>query len=256
MNLAPTHESGRSKCTPCSGNWRAVYLGSGRLVDGYLVHGCTLFLRFRPIVIEFETFGRPTAVYATLTRCVVRHAAPRLSTGLCTMTELMGVAKAADPQAALTAVLGSNEPCGKCIRACLYLSSSADDRTPCLLRCTGCEEIRLDVGPNSDPVRMCALYASGQESKGSLFPPETISGEIVMADPIVGCEDLVNAKAVSGKFVVLDRGACTFDIKVANALKAGAAAVIIVNNEPTGIIRLGGPKVQRCPTLRQTSACA
>ena len=115
---------------------RAAYLGSGRRVDGYLVHGCTLSLRFRPTVIESETFGCPAAVYATLTLSVVSsHAAPRLSTGVCTMTELTGVANAADPQAALTAVLGSNEPCGKCILACL--SSGADDPTPCLLDCTG-----------------------------------------------------------------------------------------------------------------------
>jgi hypothetical protein len=120
----------------------------------------------------------------------------------------------------------------------------------------GCQEIQLDVGPNSDPVRMCAFYASGQESKASLFPPETISGEIVMADPIVGCEDLVNAKAVSGKFVVIDRGACTFDTKVANALKAGAAAVIIANNRPKELFTMAGPTVQRCSTLLQTSACA
>ena len=84
---------------------------------------------------EIETPGRPAAVYATLTLSVVSsHAAPRLSTGVCTMTELTGVANAADPQAALTAVLGSNEPCGKCILACL--SSGADDPTQCLLRCT------------------------------------------------------------------------------------------------------------------------
>jgi hypothetical protein len=85
---------------------------------------------------EIETPGRPAAVYATHTLSVVSsHAAPRLSTGVCTMTELTGVANAADPQAALTAVLGSNEPCGKCILACL--SSGADDPTPCLLDCTG-----------------------------------------------------------------------------------------------------------------------
>ena len=122
-----------------------------------------------------------------------------------------------------------------------------------------CEEIQLDVGPNSDPVRMCAFYASGQESKASLFPPETISGEIVMADPIVGCEDLVNAKAVSGKFVVIDRGACTFDTKVANALKAGAAAVIIANNRPKELIKVAGPTVgcifaRRCVCPRVVSA--
>ncbi len=120
----------------------------------------------------------------------------------------------------------------------------------------GCEEIQLDVGPNSIPVRMCAFYASGQESKGSLFPPETISGEIVMADPIVGCEDLVNATAVSGTFVVIDRGACSVDTKVANDLKAGAAAVIIANNRPKELFKVAGPKVQRCSTLLQTSVCA
>lgn len=132
-----------------------------------------------------------------------------------------------------------------------------------------CEEIQLDVGPNSDPVRMCTLYASGQEGKGSLFPPDTISGEIVIADPIFGCGDLVNAKAVSGKLVVLDRGACTFDTKVANVLKAGAAAVIIANNRPKELFKVAGPTVgclyvRRCVCARAwflqvcsgASACA
>ena len=122
-----------------------------------------------------------------------------------------------------------------------------------------CEEIQLDVGPNSDPVRMCALFASGQESKGSLFPPDTINGGIVIADPIFGCGDLVNAGAVSGKFVVVDRGACTFDTKVTNALKAGAAAVIIANNRPKELIKVAGPTVgcifaRRCVCPRVVSA--
>jgi hypothetical protein len=67
--------------------------------------------------------------------CVRAHSLTSFSTGVCTMIELMGVVYAADPSAAMAALLPSNEPCGTCILTCV--SSGADDPTPCLVRCTG-----------------------------------------------------------------------------------------------------------------------
>ena len=47
----------------------------------------------------------------------------------------------------------------------------------------------------------------------------------------------------SGKFALIDRGACTFSQKVANAKAAGAIAVVIINNvagDPSAMARTAG----------------
>jgi hypothetical protein len=45
-----------------------------------------------------------------------------------------------------------------------------------------------------------------------------------------GCSALTNAGAVSGNIALIDRGTCTFVVKVKNAQNAGAVAVIIADN--------------------------
>lgn len=45
-----------------------------------------------------------------------------------------------------------------------------------------------------------------------------------------GCEAFVNAAAVAGKIVIVDRGNCSFFIKTQNAQLAGALAIVIANN--------------------------
>lgn len=54
----------------------------------------------------------------------------------------------------------------------------------------------------------------------------------------VGCDPI--AEDLSGTIAIIDRGACRFDTKTINAQDAGAVGVIIVNNQPTGPITLGG----------------
>jgi subtilisin family serine protease len=46
------------------------------------------------------------------------------------------------------------------------------------------------------------------------------------------CSPLTNAAAVSGQIALLDRGTCSFDIKVKNAQNAGARGVIVADNAP------------------------
>jgi hypothetical protein len=45
-----------------------------------------------------------------------------------------------------------------------------------------------------------------------------------------GCSAFINAAAVAGKIVLIERGTCGFALKARNATNAGAAAVIIYNN--------------------------
>ena len=72
-----------------------------------------------------------------------------------------------------------------------------------------------------------------------------ISGDLAIVDdgsgaPTLGCESLINANEISGKIAVVDRGECFFTEKVKNAQIAGAVAVLVVNNDPTGLPPMGG----------------
>ena len=66
-------------------------------------------------------------------------------------------------------------------------------------------------------------------------PPATVA-------PGSGCDpfNAANAAAVAGKVAIIDRGACSFVIKVKNAQNAGAFGVIIANNASGAAPSLGG----------------
>lgn len=70
----------------------------------------------------------------------------------------------------------------------------------------------------------------------SLFSPTLastgeITGVIVLAEPSQACQSLANAAAIAGNIALIDRGSCSFPVKVLNAQAAGAIAAIIVNNQ-------------------------
>jgi hypothetical protein len=72
----------------------------------------------------------------------------------------------------------------------------------------------------------------------------TLTAEIVVAIPVFGCEPLANAPAVVGKLVLVERGTCDFVDKAANAVAAGAVAVVIINvstpSAPISLARVRG----------------
>lgn len=55
-----------------------------------------------------------------------------------------------------------------------------------------------------------------------------------------GCNTLTNGSALNGKIALVDRGNCTFVIKVRNAQAAGAKAVVVINNLNGNPITMGG----------------
>lgn len=85
--------------------------------------------------------------------------------------------------------------------------------------------------------------ASGAAFGPSLITTGPISGSVVLvndgagASTSDGCEALVGFPA--GAIALLDRGSCTFVIKVKNAQVAGASSVIVANNV-AGTITMGG----------------
>ena len=83
-------------------------------------------------------------------------------------------------------------------------------------------------------------FLAGTASFGPPITAAGISGQIVQAldptdaangtSPTDACGALTNAAAVAGKIAFLDRGTCTFTVKVKNAQNAGAIAVIVADN--------------------------
>ena len=73
-------------------------------------------------------------------------------------------------------------------------------------------------------------------------PVQNPSNFGVLANAGLGCDpfDAATAAAVNGKVAVMDRGTCSFVIKVKNAQNAGATGAIIVNNAAGGAPGLGG----------------
>ena len=55
-----------------------------------------------------------------------------------------------------------------------------------------------------------------------------------------GCSPLTNAAAVAGKIGLVDRGGCTFTVKVKNVQNAGGIGAVVANNSPTGLPGMGG----------------
>ena len=56
------------------------------------------------------------------------------------------------------------------------------------------------------------------------------AGPVFNAEPADACALLTNTQELSGAVVLVDRGSCSFMEKAVNAEKAGALAIIVVNN--------------------------
>jgi subtilisin family serine protease len=78
--------------------------------------------------------------------------------------------------------------------------------------------------------KFAAIYADSS-------PHTNATGDVVYAIPHDASTPLTNAAQVTGKIVLIDRGAVTFATKAANAQAAGAIGIIVANNA-------GDPAVQ------------
>ncbi len=89
------------------------------------------------------------------------------------------------------------------------------------------------------PPSVAGTYLVGAASFGPPLSSPGLTGEVMpVVDQTNGtalaCNPLTgaNAAAVAGKIALIDRGTCTFVVKVKNAQNAGALGVIIANNAP------------------------
>jgi Zn-dependent metalloprotease len=94
----------------------------------------------------------------------------------------------------------------------------------------------------TDPSSIAGFFAAG----GAVFNPLApwiVSTPVELADDGTGdpndaCESLGGFSP--GSIALVDRGTCLFREKVVNARSAGAAGVIIVNNQGNDVIEMGG----------------
>ena len=89
----------------------------------------------------------------------------------------------------------------------------------------------------NSPSGIAGQYEVGSPAAGfggELTAGQSITGVLAPADPNEACEALVNPAEVAGKIALVDRGSCFFSDKVYFAEQAGAAGIIICNNQPGG----------------------
>ena len=87
----------------------------------------------------------------------------------------------------------------------------------------------------NSPGSLAGFCNAGPAQFGPALTESGVTGNVVLADDGIaptsnGCEPFVNAGAVSGNIALVDRGACSFDVKVENAQVAGATAVLVADN--------------------------
>ncbi|MEA2237073.1 MAG: hypothetical protein QOC81_1797 [Thermoanaerobaculia bacterium] len=92
----------------------------------------------------------------------------------------------------------------------------------------------------SAPASLVKPYQINTAGFGPRLTVAGVNGTVAATVPLDGCTAITNASAVSGRIALIDRGTCTFVVKVKNAQLAGATAVIIADNAPASIPPLGG----------------
>jgi len=91
----------------------------------------------------------------------------------------------------------------------------------------------------NSPPAIAGVYQVGTASFGPPLASPGVTGNVVQAlDPanaagpttFDACSPLTNAAAVAGNIALVDRGTCTFVVKVKNAQNAGAIGVVVADN--------------------------
>src|ERR1017187_9645052 len=91
------------------------------------------------------------------------------------------------------------------------------------------------------PAAAARTYSVGTASFGPALSNPGITGQIVAAlygSATDACSPITSS--VSGKIALIDRGNCTFTVKVKNAQTAGAIGAVIVDNTVEGLFGMSG----------------
>ncbi len=95
------------------------------------------------------------------------------------------------------------------------------------------------------PGSIAGDYVAAGAAFGPTLTTTGITGNIALAndgtgDTADGCEALTNGAQINGNIALMDRGSCSFTVKVKNAQNAGAIAAIVANNGGDAVIAMGG----------------
>ena len=105
---------------------------------------------------------------------------------------------------------------------------------PSVLTNFGSPEARITA-----PSNIAGIYEFGTAGFGPQLSSPGVSAQVVQAldaanaagpSTLDACTPLTNAAAVAGNIALIERGTCTFTVKVKNAQNAGALGVMIFNN--------------------------
>jgi hypothetical protein len=99
-------------------------------------------------------------------------------------------------------------------------------------------------GDTTIGVASIVMNESRYQNQVAVFGPTSFD---ITAQVVLGVDNAGNIRDacdpftsdVLGKIAVVDRGNCTFETKALNAQQAGAAAILIANNQDNGVVGLG-----------------
>jgi len=124
---------------------------------------------------------------------------------------------------------------------------------------SGRMQMFLWSGPDCSSLNIASAGFTGAMTmlKGAFSPDVSVTAEVILMDDGVaptsnGCEPPIID--LTGKIVLLDRGVCAFVSKVLAAQAAGAVGVIVANNNPNGIIVMGGSGPVTIPAVMVSMA--
>lgn len=101
----------------------------------------------------------------------------------------------------------------------------------------------------NSPPAIAGFFPNTIATFGGGVSPAGLTGRVVLAlDPadaagaatIDGCSPFTNAPAVAGNIALIERGTCTFVVKIKNAQNAGAVGVIVFSNSAAAPGNMGG----------------
>lgn len=92
----------------------------------------------------------------------------------------------------------------------------------------------------NSPAGIAGNYAVGTATFGAHLSSPGVTANVATASPTDACTPLINGAGIAGRITLIDRGTCTFIVKVKNAQNAGALAVIVADNQPGPVVGMGG----------------
>ncbi|MCJ8165537.1 T9SS-dependent M36 family metallopeptidase [Pontibacter sp. E15-1] len=111
-----------------------------------------------------------------------------------------------------------------------------------------------DMFKITTPSNVAGSYPALEGTFSKPLTPTPLTGKLVVVEAATGnanegCSEIINTAALGGNIAVIYRGSCGFADKVQNAQKAGAIAVVVINNVAGGPSIMGGTPTQAEPAI-------